>query len=134
MDLIKQTITYHGAISELPVFLSWFLIPVPRAFFQAIFKPYYKNRKRYYRDDHYNFDVGDTVYSHVEAYTRSWETFTDSDSFGVQIRFVEAYHDSRARMTVSIYRYSTSDMSSERKETTQGRFLDFLKSGDVADL
>ena len=130
----EEKVVYDGKVTELPDFLPWYSVPVPAAFFKALFKQYSKNGKPYFIDDAYLLDIGDVVYSHKDAYSKHWGKFLELDSFLVQIQAVTGKGNPDDSMTVEIYRPDKNQVKVEKQdriETTQKEFLRFLRTGDL---
>jgi hypothetical protein len=68
-----ERITYRGKKSDLPAFLPWFKIPMPREWFDVLFKEDQDKKVTIYRADAHNVLTGYTVYDCEEAYkNRQW--------------------------------------------------------------
>lgn len=134
---------YRGTKQDLPDLLPGFKIPLPRAWFDAIYIGRKKDKKPFYVPEAYAITAGYIVYNNTEAYKeRTWRRLLqDPDFFAVQVDWAESPRvdtdRSLAALTVSILRPNTQETALERGEpihTTQGRFLAFLQSGALADL
>ncbi len=63
-----EHILYWGLKSELPDFLPTYKIPLPRAWFDVLFKERSQSKRKIYMDDAYCIETGYIVYDRREAY------------------------------------------------------------------
>ncbi len=134
MSSSKDKIVFEGRVVDLPEYLRWYAIPIPAAFFKALFKQYSKDGKPYFVDDAYALDVGDVVYSHKDAYAKNWGEFLKLDGFVVQIHSVTGKGNPGDSLMVGIYKPNKKRdrVKKERSaDTTQEDFLRFLRTGDL---
>jgi hypothetical protein len=137
-----EPLVYRGRREDLPDFLPWFAIPLPHAWFGALFKERKEKGKKIYSCDAYKIETGYIIYDRQEAY----EAFLWSDAmrtlgFAVQVEMavpepVEARRKD-ALLELSVFR-PDEDRRRLIKErslvTTRGQFVEFLKSADFEDL
>ena len=131
-----RTIPFRGSLHELPAFLDWCALPVPRGFLRVLAKERKEQKKAYYTDDKYGIDRGNVFYSSREGYELPWAEAVEGIEFTLQ---VEAAETGKAGSPVTVALYTqdpeTGRLARERAiETTQRMLVDFLRSGDMAGL
>jgi hypothetical protein len=136
-------LVYRGRQRDLPEFLPLFAIPLPRAWFGALFTRHKQKSATIYKDNAYLVATGYIVYSRVEAYGHQWLDALKKGFFAVQVEWAEKTDKLPKRdragvvMQVSVFVPNAARSRLEKQRTlstTQHRFLRFLKSGDLQDL
>jgi hypothetical protein len=135
---------YRGHQRDLPAFLPLFAIPLPQAWFGALFTRHTQQGVTVYTDNAYLVATGYIVYSRVEAYRDgAWRNALKNSFFAVQVEWAEKTDTmpKRARagaaLQVAVFgpNAARSHLETQRRlGTTQQRFLAFLKSGNLQDL
>lgn len=129
-------IPFDGSVDGLPEYLSWFAVPVPRAFFRGVAKKRHERKKPYYTDDAYGIDRGNVFYSTKLAYELPWGEAVAKIDFALQVE-AAATGQAGAAVRLALYRRDadTGGLAKERIiETTQRLLVDFLWSGNLSDL
>lgn len=137
-----EPLVYRGRKEDLPDFLPWFTIPLPRAWFGALFKERKEKGKKIYSCDAYQIQTGYMVYDRQEAYEAIlWADAMKTLGFAVQVEMAVP-EPVEARRKDALLEVSVFKPDEERKRlikeqnfiTTRGQFVKFLKSGDFEDL
>lgn len=135
-------IVYRGTKRQLPEFLPPFAIPVPRAWFDVLFLERKEKKQTVYTADAYAIATGYIVYDCEIVYTVPvWAEAMKVIEFAVQVEWAESARSgsngSLALMKVSVFipdQYRQKLEKQRTYDTTQGRFVRFLRSGHFADL
>ena len=142
--MADNSIIYDGHKRDLPQFLPWFTIPLPREWFGALFSSYKKQGATIYKDDAYGVATGYIVYDCQEAYLDgAWLSALKTMRFAVQVEWAEPTKGMPKKkrpsgaMQVTVFTPNKKRTCLERCRTlgtTQKRWLAFLKTGNLADL
>jgi len=133
-----EHIVYEASTQDLPEFLPWFTVPVPRAFFAGIFRPQSKKGPPYVGDA-FAFNAGDTFYDSREGYTAVWQEALQHINWCVIVTSpkVAASREPNAPLGFRLLRPSKA--RTHLAETLTGtiaraHFLRFLQVGELAVL
>jgi hypothetical protein len=134
-EITDATIVYRGLRQDLPKFLPGFTLPVPKAWFDVLFRERKQKGKVVYQADAYGVATGYLIYDFYGAYGGDWAEALKGISFAVQVDWAEiprAKGDrSSAAIRVSILRPDRDRRALKKQRTvgtTQGHFLAFLRS------
>jgi hypothetical protein len=141
-EIDATQIVYRGTKQQLPRFLPHFKIPVPNAWFDVLFSERQEKKQIVYTSDAYAIATGYIIYDCQVAYTAPlWAEAMKILGFAVQVEWAESARSGTDRalaaMQVSILRPNQCRRNLQKQPTvgtTQGRFLAFLRSGNVEDL
>jgi hypothetical protein len=141
-EITDAPLVYRGLRQALPEFLPGFTIPVPKAWFNELFRKRKQKKKVVYQADAYAVTTGDILYDCPAAYTAElWADALKVISFAIQVDWAETPRANSARssalMQVSIFRPDPCRRALEKQRTVgtiQSRFLAFLRSGQLEDL
>jgi hypothetical protein len=148
-EITDATIVYRGVKRALPEFLPGFTMPVHKAWFAELFRRCRQKNAVVYQADAYMVTTGGIIYDCQEAYSAElWVDAMKVISFAVQVDWVATPRRQRNRpsgkrdrssaaMQVSILRPDRDRRALEKQqtvETTQSRFLTFLRSGQLENL
>lgn len=131
-----RRIEFSGSLGDLPDFLEWFAVPVPRGFFSAVAKVKKPKTDKHCGDDVYGIERGNVFYSDREGYDLPWSDAAKKIEFALQIEAAET-GKAESPIWLALYRRDpdAGRLARERViETTQRSLVDFLWSGDLADL
>ena len=131
-----ERINFSGSPGDLPDFLEWFAVPVPRGFFSAIAKVKKPKTDKHYGDDVYGIERGNVFYSHRAAYDLPWSEAVKKIDFALQVEAAET-GKAESPIRLALYRRDndTGRLVRERAiETTQRSLVDFLWSGKLSEL
>jgi hypothetical protein len=132
-----EPLVYRGDKSDLPTFLPGFVIPVPSAWFDALFIERREKKRKIYTSEAYAVGTGYIVYDRREAYEANfWAEAMKTIKFAVQVDWAQttavATNAEHGLMEVSVFKPDAEQKALKRQHTlttTQARFLAFLKSG-----
>lgn len=141
-EITQTEIRYRGNRRDLSEFLPCFTIPVLQAWFDVLFRRHKEKKKNIYKADAYAVKTGYIVYDSRTTYSATrWADAMKTLGFAVQVEWAESPHPGTDRalaaMQVSILRPNQHRRKLQKQHTvgtTQGRFLAFLRSGNVEDL
>jgi hypothetical protein len=141
-EIEETKVVYRGTKQQLPEFLPPFAIPVPRAWFDVLFLERKEKKQTVYTADAYAIATGYVLYDCKTAYTAPvWAEAMKVLEFAVQVEWAESARSgtngSLALMEVSLFTPDQDRKKLEKQQTystTQGRFVQFLRSGQFTDL
>jgi hypothetical protein len=141
-EIDTTQIIYRGTKQQLPRFLPPFKIPVPSAWFDVLFSARQEKKQIVYTSDAYAIATGYILYDCQAAYTAPlWAEAMKVLGFAVQVEWAESARSGTDRALAALQVALLRPDQRRRKlhkqptvGTTQGRFLAFLRSGDVKDL
>ncbi len=137
-----EPLVYRGDKSGLPAFLPGFVTPVPRAWFDTLFVERKEKGRKIYVSEAYAVGTGYVIYDCKEAYEADpWAEAMKTIKFAVQVDWAQstavAANAEQGLMEVSILEPDVHRKALKKERsltTTQGHFVKFLRSGDLADL
>jgi len=115
--------------------MKHFAIPLPPAFFNAIFWKRTFKKKDYYAPIKWAFDVGDTIHLHPESYRANYDALPLDTAVLIQVVFTERRAPDRdlGPLHFDVYQVKPDRSGYEvmkRIHTVQGAFLEFIKTYD----
>ena len=131
-----KRIEFNGSPRDVPDFLEWFVVPVPRGFFSAIAKVKKPKTDKHYGDDVYGIERGNVFYSTRDAYRLPWHKAARKTDYALQV-LAATTGKASGPVRLAVYRRNpeTGQLAEERViEATQRLLVDFLWSGDLSDL
>lgn len=135
-------LVYRGHKHDLPAFLLGFAVPVPRAWFDVLFKERKEKKQAFYICEAYAIEIGYIIYDCQEAYTAElWDEAMKTIGFAVQVDWAQSTgvttNAKGALLEVTILRPDEHRHALKKDRTlttTQGQFVAFLRSGELTDL
>jgi len=126
-------------MGDLPDFLPWYKIPVPRAFFLSLFLARQQNNSTVYREKAYGLTAGDTFYDHKAGYGAIWRDALPQIGWCIQITSPKlvSFPEADGPLSFQILRPNKKRTRLEETEsatTIRSRFVEFLKAGDMQSI
>lgn len=133
---MHRRIDFAGSLADVPNFLEWFAVPVPRGFFSAIAKLRSPKTDKHYTDDVYGIERGNVFFNSRDAYLRPWSEAASKIDYAIQV-LEAATGKASGVVLLAIYKRDpiTQQLTEKhRVESTQRQLIDFLWSADLRDL